>query len=81
MLGITATAMLTQLGLPVKLIIYDNGSLGFVAMEMKAAGYLDTGTDLQNPQFLPSRKRIWNGQRKIYERSSNKTYVGFYPCS
>jgi pyruvate dehydrogenase (quinone) len=42
---------LTQLGLPVKLIVYDNGSLGFVAMEMKAAGYLDTGTDLKNPDF------------------------------
>ena len=34
-----------------KLIVYDNGSLGFVAMEMKAAGYLDTGTDLKNPDF------------------------------
>src|SRR5438067_2054779 len=40
---------LSQLGLPVKLIVYDNGSLGFVAMEMKAAGYLDTGTDLRTP--------------------------------
>jgi pyruvate dehydrogenase (quinone) len=42
---------LVQLGLPVKVIVYDNGSLGFVAMEMKAAGYLDTGTDLKNPNF------------------------------
>ena len=42
---------LAQLGLPVKVVVYDNGSLGFVAMEMKAAGYLDTGTDLKNPDF------------------------------
>jgi pyruvate dehydrogenase (quinone) len=42
---------LTQLGLPVKVIVYNNGSLGFVAMEMKASGYLDTGTDLINPDF------------------------------
>jgi pyruvate dehydrogenase (quinone) len=42
---------LVQLGLPVKVIIYDNGSLGFVAMEMKAGGYLDTGIDLKNPNF------------------------------
>jgi pyruvate dehydrogenase (quinone) len=42
---------LIQLGLPVKVIVYDNGSLGFVAMEMKAGGYLDTGTDLKNPNF------------------------------
>ncbi|OLP62550.1 pyruvate dehydrogenase [Xaviernesmea oryzae] len=42
---------LTQLGLPVKIVVFNNGSLGFVAMEMKAGGYLDTGTDLQNPDF------------------------------
>jgi pyruvate dehydrogenase (quinone) len=35
----------------VKVIVFDNGVLGFVAMEMKAAGYLDTGTDLKNPDF------------------------------
>jgi pyruvate dehydrogenase (quinone) len=42
---------LTQLKLPVKVIVFNNGSLGFVAMEMKAAGFLDTGTDLKNPNF------------------------------
>lgn len=42
---------LVQLGLPVKVIVYDNTSLAFVAMEMKAGGYLDTGTDLTNPNF------------------------------
>ena len=34
-----------------KVVVYNNGSLGFVAMEMKAGGYLDTGTDLKNPDF------------------------------
>ncbi|RMX08377.1 ubiquinone-dependent pyruvate dehydrogenase [Corticibacter populi] len=42
---------LAQLKLPVKVIVFNNGSLGFVAMEMKAGGYLDSGTDLQNPDF------------------------------
>ena len=42
---------LSQLGLPVKVVVFNNGSLGFVAMEMKAGGYLDTGTDLDNPNF------------------------------
>ncbi|HEX7340323.1 MAG TPA: ubiquinone-dependent pyruvate dehydrogenase [Rhodanobacteraceae bacterium] len=42
---------LAQLKLPVKVVIVDNSLLGFVAMEMKAAGYLDTGTDLENPDF------------------------------
>ena len=42
---------LAQLNLPVKVIVFDNSSLGFVAMEMKAAGYLDAGTELKNPDF------------------------------
>lgn len=42
---------LAQLKLPVKVIVFDNASLGFVAMEMKAAGYLDAGTELKNPDF------------------------------
>jgi pyruvate dehydrogenase (quinone) len=42
---------LTQLNLPVKVIVLNNGTLGFVEMEMKASGFLDTGCDLQNPNF------------------------------
>jgi pyruvate dehydrogenase (quinone) len=42
---------LAQLRLPVKIIVYDNASLGFVAMEMKSSGLLDTVTDLHNPDF------------------------------
>ncbi|UWF51791.1 ubiquinone-dependent pyruvate dehydrogenase [Pseudomonas sp. N3-W] len=42
---------LAQLKLPVKIIVYDNASLGFVAMEMKSSGLLNTGTDLHNPDF------------------------------
>jgi pyruvate dehydrogenase (quinone) len=42
---------LTQLKLPVKIIVFNNSSLAFVELEMKAAGILDFGTDLQNPNF------------------------------
>src|ERR1700746_2368970 len=42
---------LTQMGLPVKIIVLNNGTLGFVEMEMKASGFLDTGCDLKNPNF------------------------------
>ncbi len=49
---------LTQLKLPVKVVIVNNGSLGFVAMEMKAGGYLDTGTDLENPNFAAMAEAI-----------------------
>jgi pyruvate dehydrogenase (quinone) len=42
---------LLQLKLPVKIILLNNGTLGFVELEMKAGGFLDTGCDLQNPNF------------------------------
>ena len=42
---------LAQLKLPVKLVIFNNSVLGFVAMEMKAGGYLTDGTELDNPDF------------------------------
>lgn len=42
---------LIQAKLPIKVIVLNNGTLGFVEMEMKAAGFLDTGCDLKNPNF------------------------------
>jgi Thiamine pyrophosphate enzyme, C-terminal TPP binding domain/Malic enzyme, N-terminal domain len=42
---------LTQMGLPVKVIVLNNGTLGFVEMEMKASGFLDAGCELKNPDF------------------------------
>jgi pyruvate dehydrogenase (quinone) len=42
---------LTQLGLPLKVVVLNNGTLGFVELEMKATGFLDTGTELKNPNF------------------------------
>ncbi|MFT8646429.1 MAG: thiamine pyrophosphate-dependent enzyme, partial [Gluconacetobacter sp.] len=42
---------LTQQKLPVKIVIFNNGVLGFVALEMKAAGFVDVGVDLKNPDF------------------------------
>jgi pyruvate dehydrogenase (quinone) len=40
-----------QYNLPVKIVIYNNGQLGFVAMEMKVAGLPPFGTELKNPDF------------------------------
>src|SRR6202042_1990887 len=42
---------LPQFKLPVKVVVFNNSSLGFVELEMKAAGLLDYGTDLVNPDF------------------------------
>jgi pyruvate dehydrogenase (quinone) len=42
---------LIQMGLPVKIVVLNNGTLGFVELEMKASGFLDSGCDLKNPNF------------------------------
>ena len=42
---------LRQLKAPVKVVVFKNNSLAFVELEMKAAGLVDFGTDLENPSF------------------------------
>ena len=36
---------------PIKIVVYDNGKLGFVDIEQKAAGLVPVYTDLVNPDF------------------------------
>ena len=40
-----------QNDLPIKIVVFNNSSLGFVEVEMKAAGIVNFGTDLENPDF------------------------------
>ena len=40
-----------QEDLPIKIVVYDNGKLGFVDIEQKAAGLVPVYTDLKNPDF------------------------------
>jgi pyruvate dehydrogenase (quinone) len=42
---------LRQQHLPVKVVVFNNGALAFVELEMKAAGIVTYGTDLDNPDF------------------------------
>ena len=42
---------LRQQHLPVKIVVFNNGALSFVELEMKAAGIVTYGTDLDNPDF------------------------------
>jgi len=42
---------IVQLGLPVKIVVFNNSSLGFVAVEQMSSGFLDTDTSLTNPNF------------------------------
>ena len=42
---------LQQLDLPVKIVVFNNGALSFVELEMKADGFVNFGTDLTDPNF------------------------------
>ncbi|RXJ86052.1 ubiquinone-dependent pyruvate dehydrogenase [Arcobacter sp. CECT 8985] len=49
---------LIQHKIKAKIVIYDNSSLGFVAIEMKAGGYLYDNTELENPDFSAIAKAV-----------------------
>ncbi|WP_046214150.1 ubiquinone-dependent pyruvate dehydrogenase [Paenibacillus wulumuqiensis] len=42
---------LKQHNLPVKVVVFNNSALSFVELEMKAGGYLESGTDLHQTDF------------------------------
>ncbi|QEO13073.1 ubiquinone-dependent pyruvate dehydrogenase [Agromyces intestinalis] len=56
---------LEQMRLPVKVVVFNNGSLGFVELEMKAAGYVNFGTDLSNPSFAEVARALGMHGRRV----------------
>ena len=42
---------ITQYDLPIKVLVFDNGALGMVKLEMETGGFPDFQTDLKNPNF------------------------------
>jgi pyruvate dehydrogenase (quinone) len=49
---------LKQLNLPVKVVVFNNGALAFIELEMKAAGILHFATELNNPNFAEVAKAM-----------------------
>ena len=47
-----------QENLPIKIAVYDNGALGFIEIEQKAAGMVPLYTDLKNPNFGEVAKAV-----------------------
>ena len=56
---------LRQMKLPVKVVIFNNGVLGFVALEMKASGFIETGVDLENPDFAAMARAMGIHARRV----------------
>jgi pyruvate dehydrogenase (quinone) len=68
LLGDLLTAV--QEDLAVKICVYDNSSLGFVELEQKVEGLLDSYTDLKNPDFAHVAQAMGLWSRRV-ERSSD----------
>jgi pyruvate dehydrogenase (quinone) len=49
---------LVQLKLPVKVVVFNNGALGFIELEQKSTGFLDFGTDFKNPNFAAMAEAV-----------------------
>jgi pyruvate dehydrogenase (quinone) len=49
---------LVQLDLPVKVVVFNNGTLGFVELEQKSTGFLGFGTELANPDFAAMAQAV-----------------------
>lgn len=55
---------LQQLDLPVKVVVFNNSSLSFVELEMKAAGFVTYGTELADPDFAAVARALgMHGER------------------
>jgi len=49
---------LTQHDLPVKVVVFNNGALGFIEIEQKSSGFLDFGTGFKNPNFAAMAEAV-----------------------
>ena len=49
---------LVQLDLPVKVVVFNNGALGFIELEQKSTGFIATGTDFKNPNFAAMAEAV-----------------------
>jgi pyruvate dehydrogenase (quinone) len=65
---------LKQLNLPVKVVVFNNGALGFIELEQKSTGFLDVGTELKNPDFAAMAEAI--GIRGISIRDPGRVEDG-----
>ena len=49
---------LAQLGLPVKVVVFNNGALGFILLEQMSAGFVPFGTEFKNPNFAAMAEAV-----------------------
>jgi pyruvate dehydrogenase (quinone) len=66
---------LVQESIPIKIVVFDNGKLGFVELEQKGEGLLPVFTDLKNPNFgkLAEAAGLWG--REVTDAADLETAI------
>jgi pyruvate dehydrogenase (quinone) len=49
---------LVQLKLPAKVVVFNNGALGFIELEQKSTGFIQFGTEFENPDFAQMAEAV-----------------------
>jgi len=73
LLGDSITAV--QEKIPIKVAVFDNGTLGFVELEMKVEGLLDAYTNLENPDFAKVAQAIGFHAQRVEPAEQLETAV------
>jgi pyruvate dehydrogenase (quinone) len=74
LLGDLMTAV--QEKLPIKIVVYNNGKLGFIDIEQKSVGLVPVFTDLQNPNFGDVAKAMGLWGRMVAKAGELEEAVG-----
>ncbi len=69
-----------QENLPIKIVVYDNGKLGFVDIEQKAAGLVPVYTDLKNPDFGEVAKSMGLWGRSVAKAGKLEESIQSWPA-
>jgi len=56
----------------VKVVVFNNGALGFIELEQKSTGFLPTGTELQNPNFAAMAEAVGVRGIRLEDRPRSK---------
>jgi pyruvate dehydrogenase (quinone) len=66
---------LIQENIPIKIVVFDNGKLGFVELEQKGEGMLPVFTDLKNPDFGKVAEAVGLWGRTVTEAADLETAI------
>ena len=67
---------LVQLKLPVKVVVFNNGALGFIELEQKSTGFLEFGTEFENPDFAAMAEAVGIRGIRIEDPADVKEGIG-----